>query len=280
MNKKEKVIFIDYMVFVFRAIFAWRKNKQIPAPYTVLNMIISNLSKIGVDKNDTVIFAIDGRNSWRKDVETSYKGNRKAQRESFEDVNWSEMFQQMSELIEKLKQCTDFRFLKIDRIEADDIMAEGVRRYVDKEVVLCTIDSDMEQLMVYDNCKIFSPMKKYKSKNGAYKIKPKNFNVYQFITKKINKEKSDNLINPVLSVEDYDKRLQAVSLLELPDFVTVQIKEGFDNLEKGKEDLDYFPYSSLLDRYIKLETDKSNVITYEQCENYKPRKKKKKGGVK
>jgi len=267
-----KIIFIDYSIFLNRAIFSWRNNKQVPVEYTCLSMIFSNLRRIGVEPTDTVIFACDGGRSWRRDVDTDYKANRKAFRDSFEDIDWKDMYARFDRLLEQLDKGTDWHIIRVNSIEADDIMAVGSRYFKDSDVILVTYDADMEQLTIYGNVKIFSPLIKYKGGRGAYKLVKDPCKV---LAKKIQCEKADNLTAPILTNADYEKRKSIVSLLELPIWVEESIIEEFKNL-KEKEDYDsqYIPFLNIRTKIENLYNDKEKVVNYEECINKKEKKKK------
>ncbi len=265
-----KIIILDWSIFMFRAIFAWRKNKQIPPEYTALNMIISCLRRIGIEPTDEIIVACDGRGNWRKEIEGEYKANRKAFRDSFTDVDWNDMFNKFDILLENVNRGTDWQIIQIAKIEADDIASVACRYFKDKELILISYDSDWQMLWHYPNVKIFSPILKPK----GYKVPPKNFNVYQFLAKKIKKEVTDNLVNPILNKQDYEKREQVVSLLKLPEFVENAVIAKFQALEEKDSDLECVPYQKMRDKIGNLYNDKSEVIDYEKWKNKKPRKKR------
>jgi len=271
-----KLIILDWSIFVFRSIFAWRKTKQIPATYTCLNMLLSALRKIGVDPFDEIILACDGKGNWRSDYETQYKANRKAFRESFEDINWKEMFDEFDTLLNVLNAGTNWQVIKIDKIEADDIASASCRYYPDKEIVLVSYDSDWEMLWNYDNVKIFSILKKYKGVNGNYKVKPENFNAYKLLSKKIEKETTDNLVSPILNAKDYENRKVIVNLLELPEFIESQIIEAFKNLTEKEGDLDLVPFRTLREKLGGLYNDTRKIIKYEDAVKYEEKKEKRK----
>jgi len=280
---KKKIIVIDYLVFVHSAIFAWRNNKGIPMTYTLLNMIISCLRRIGIEPFDTIYIATDYLKSWRKEYVEEYKANRKAFRDSFEDIDWSKMFNDADKMLNILDKATDWIIVKneySEHLEADDIASYIVRHNQDKEIILVTIDSDWEQMWHFDNVKLFSP----KTKPKRYKIKPENFNVYTLISSKVTKETSDNLISPILSEKDYDTRMMLINLLELPDFIEKQLDVVFQNLDKKEDyDLNLIPFKSLREKIGDLYNDKKDIIDYEWCirleEKRKNRKKKITKGV-
>jgi len=278
-ENSNKLIILDYSIFLFRAIFAWRKNKDIPPTYTCLNMMLSALRKIGVSPFDQIILACDGQGkNWRQQYDIEYKKNRKAFRESFEDINWKEMFNNFNDLRDKLNAGTDWQVIQIDKIEADDIASVACRYFTDKEIILVSYDTDWEQLWAYENVKIFSLLKKYKGVKGSYKVKPENFNVYNVISKKIEKEVTDNLVNPILNAKDYENRKVIVSLIELPEFIENQIIEAFENfIDMEKEgDLDLVPYKILREKLGNLYNDTAKIINYEDAVKYEEKKAKRK----
>ena len=107
---KNKTILIDWNIFMFRAIFTWRINKQIPATYTALAMLIGVLKKIGCHPDDNIILAIDSpKGSWRRNYDKNYKSNRREKRQTFEDIPWSQMFVDFRALLDKLEVATPFQ---------------------------------------------------------------------------------------------------------------------------------------------------------------------------
>jgi len=267
-----KVILIDWGMVLHIACYASIINKAVPPTYTACVMMLSYLRKIGVDENDTIIICVDGRNSWRKDYEKTYKANRNEQRAK-SGLDWDTLFKQFNELLLQLDKATDFHIIQLDRMEADDIMAVACRYFKDREVILATFDSDLEQMWNYPNVKIFTPKIKYKSKKGSYKIRPENFNVDLLLAKKINKETADNLVNEILTEEDYENRMLCVNLLTLPKFIEEPILEQLKNLPIKGQDLQWLPFqTSIVPKLETLYTDHSKVIKYEDVVKYQEKK--------
>jgi len=241
-----RVIFIDYSVFMFRAIFATYKNteSQIPPTYTSMAMIIACLKVLKVTSEDKIIFAIDGRNNWRKEIDTEYKGDRKGKRDKFE-IDWNYLFSEYDKLKENIAYNTPYKVIEVDRMEADDVIAVGCRYYKDNEVIIVSSDSDFEQLACFENVKVFSPVsKKFKVIKNPYKI----------LAKKIDMERTDNLLSPVLTEEDYNKRKMIVDLTTLPDFVEDACKKALDKSEGYDTIFNYerLKFRSLHKRLIEL----------------------------
>lgn len=263
---ENKVIILDWGFFIHTAGWAYVKHPDMYAGYTCLNMIVSNLKKVGVNPNDEIIVAVDFLSSWRKDYEKKYKeGRKKLPREIYEEFN---------KLADKLEVATDWHFIKIPHFEADDIMAVGCRYYKDKEVVLVTADSDLEQCWLYPNVKIFSPH----AKSHRYKIPSKNFNPYKLVSNKIEKEVADNLKDPIRSPEDYEKRRMCVDLLNLPEEIESEVEKALSNLQVKELNIDLLPFKNIRERYMDIyKSDK--IVTYEASIKKSIKKKKKKQGL-
>lgn len=274
----EKVIVVDYNIFAFRGLFAWRNQKDIPLEYIILNMLLSALTKIGVTPFTKILIAQDGRGNWRKKYTPEYKANRKEFRESFEDLNWTDIFEKFNKVINWIDEATDWHIIQLDEIEADDIASVACRKYKGKEVILCSYDSDWQLLWHYPNVKIFSILKKYKGgRKGAYKIPPARFNAYKLLASKIKEEKTDNLTSPVLSEKDYMNRQTVVNLLELPEYIEGQIVKELNNLQpKENTNIEKIPFQSIQKRINELYNANDKVITYEDCVIYEQKKKKRK----
>jgi len=267
-----KLIVLDWNVFVFTSIFAWRKYKNMPFSYLLLNSIITCIRKIGLEPQDTVYLATDFLKSWRKQYAEEYKANRKELRESYEDIDWKKTFNTANELLNNLNKGTEFIVVKGEHLEADDIASYIVRHNKDKEIVLVTIDSDWEILWSVNNkVKIFSP----KMKPKRYKIKPKKYNPALELAKKIKCERADNLISEIKTEEDYEVRKMLVDLINLPDFIEKQIEDIFSNIEEKENiNINCVPYAGLREKIGNLYNEKDAIVTYEWTEQFEERKKK------
>jgi len=273
MEKRNKIIVIDFSIFMFRAIFAQKFNKQVPATYTCLNMILSCLRKIGVEPTDKIIVACDLGHSWRKELSKEYKADRKEQRDKHTDIDWEKMWKDFNQLIEDLQAGTHWRIVREWTFEADDWMAGACRYFKDDEVILITYDKDVEQLTSYPNVKLFSPLIKYKGKKGGYKLVE---DPYKVLADKIQKETSDNLNSEIVTAEDYEIRKTIVSLLELPKHIEEKIQQTYAELgDKQNINRDRIPFrNSLKIKIINIYNDKKDVIDYKECIEYISKKRK------
>lgn len=230
-----KILLVDFSYFMFRAIYAWKNNPNTTPLIICLNCMLSNIKKVGLDKEDLVILATDSEKNWRKDIDKEYKKNRKKLREK-QPYEWNKLFADFRELGEKINQSTPFYSILIDYCEADDIIAVACKKFKDNEKIIIGIDSDLEQLVAYQNVKIFSPLRNnYKTIINPYKV----------ILQKIKKERSDNLVGEINTLSDYEKRKKLVNLLDLPKEIEESIDLVLSDLPPKTWNYGSFPIPSI-----------------------------------
>lgn len=269
-----KIIFFDHGSFMFRSIFSYEKNRTIPPTYTYFRMILANLKRIGVTPEDLIVIAVDSKKTWRKNYCKEYKAGRKEAREKHK-INWDEMFKTFDDLIERMKVGSVFFPIKKLYCEADDIIAYGaVTYYKDKEIIIVSPDHDFYEILS-DRVKMFSPMKKYKSKKGSY-IDYRKINPSKELMKKIHYEASDGLTAKIITEKDFEIRKKIVTLQELPTDVECALKEEFDKIKHPKEyyDVRMLPHPKLHTEFENI-YNQSNKIDFEECINYVPKNRKK-----
>lgn len=260
-----KAIFIDWSIFVYQAIFACNSpDRQAFTTFTCLRSVLAALSKISISKGDIIILACDGRNTWRRDLDKNYKSDRQTKRDKL-DINWTQQFGDFNSLLENLKPSTPFNIIKLDRIEADDIISYGVRYFKDRECIIISEDSDFNQLMSFKNVKILSPRtKKYKIINDPH----------MELLKKIEKEKMDNLVTPISNQYQYDTRKTIVDLTTLPDEIEVKLKVELDQVLPANEKI----YNPEMLRFKTIDVEaifnntNKNIATY--ADSLKKKRKK------
>ena len=115
-----------------------------------LHIILTSIKKVWNDfEGSHVVFALEGR-SWRKDLYTPYKANRKvaaakrSQKEVEEDAIFFEI---MDHFIDFLKTKTNCTVLHHANAEADDMIARWIQLHPDDTHVIISSDSDFQQLI-------------------------------------------------------------------------------------------------------------------------------------
>lgn len=277
-----KAILVDTSSLVFRAIFNWERqilneeidnSKILPAHYTYFIMLLSALKKIGVDRDDVIIMALEGK-SWRKDYASYYKAQREEAREQHEAIDWDKQFSNLNKFHKQLEEATTWHFVRDWKAEADDVIAVACRYYKDQECIVASSDGDLKQLCYYPNVKFFSVCKKCKSSNGMYELVEKPLKILADKARK--GDVSDNIIpQPNEVEEDIELREFLVNILELPEFIEKPIIEKLKNLKPKKENLDLLPFKNSKEKFLKI-YDKNKVITYDYCKKLQEKRKVKK----
>jgi 5'-3' exonuclease len=108
-------------------------------------------------KYGQLVFAIDSRKYWRKEIFPYYKEHRKKKRED-SVVDWELVFKIKDELVSDLIQYFPYHVMEIDGAEADDIIAVLSRTTGYPHLIIAT-DHDVYQLLS-ENVHQYDPKKK------------------------------------------------------------------------------------------------------------------------
>ena len=262
-----KVIFIDWSVFLHTAVYSCMKRQEMQFALNLsMKMVFACLKKIEINREDLLIFSMDSPlGSWRREVDNEYKRNRAKTREKT-GLDWNVIFADFAVLIENLDMSTPFHIVQVDRLESDDIISVGCRYFTDKEIIIISTDSDFEQLVKYENVKIFSP------KTKRYKVIKQS--PHSIIAKKIKREQSDNLITPIRSVEEFEKRDLIVNLLRLPEYVENKAVKALTGLSK-EYDTTLFRFPNMIYEIEDIyNNEKKTIVTW--TDSFRAKKKKQK----
>lgn len=100
--------------------------------------------------------------SWRREYFPHYKMNRKKKRAA-DDIDWDSVFQNFNETIELIDENFPYKVLRVDKSEADDIIAVSVKNFreTSKEpILIISSDKDFMQLKKHGNVKQYCPRNK------------------------------------------------------------------------------------------------------------------------
>jgi len=117
--------------------------------------------------NNEIVLAIDGKNNWRKEIYPEYKGHRKKNRDE-SDINFNEYFSKLEAFINILDKCFPYKVIKVDGVEADDIIAVLSKRI--EGTIVVTSDKDMKQCLLY-NARMYDPIKQKEIEDSLENIK-------------------------------------------------------------------------------------------------------------
>ena len=115
-----------------------------------LHITFTGLLKVHrLHKTDHIIFALEAR-SWRKDHTGTYKANRQvvknkmSVREAEEDAEFWAVYEEFTKWISERTNCS---VIRIERAEADDVIARWTALHPQDEHIIFSNDSDFHQLL-------------------------------------------------------------------------------------------------------------------------------------
>lgn len=219
--KTDKLLVIDFSEVFFTSVFAWRRmltyGHNLPLEFVALRKIFSYVKQ---DPTRKIILVADGVHSWRKDVYPDYKGQRKAQRDSFDDLDWPDLFNRYAQMLSMFDLYTPFITFRDDNLEADDFIAVLANDGYDMDVF--STDKDLHQLCIHPAIRLYS-LKAKKKKN---KFVPKDIKnpVHELEKLIIHGDRADNI--PPAKNNEAQKIInkKLVDLLQLPTEVTTRAR--------------------------------------------------------
>ena len=164
MKRSDKIILIDNNQIILSSIFTAAKTAQREDDYGFIRHLVLNtyrkyLSKFRRDYGELII-CNDSKNVWRKDFFPQYKKNR-SERQKKSKFDWGKIFNELHTIREEMKDVFPYRFVQVERAEADDIIAVIAKNFHHKEkIMIVSSDKDFQQLQRYPNVEQYSPSKK------------------------------------------------------------------------------------------------------------------------
>ena len=216
------ILIIDCNVLLMSSVFVWRKNKKVPISYFLLLQLFKYVKMF---KPESIYVAADKGGSWRKEIYSEYKANRKPFRDSFPDIDWQKVFKEYNTLLNNLQSFTPIKVVQIEHIEGDDVISY-ICRYMQGKKVIVTKDKDITQLLVLPNVSVVIPAKKGK------------VNVYNSLENNVvedkikNGDKSDN-IPKAKSFSQMVRNQILIDLLNLPIIIESTIRAYLDSIIKN-----------------------------------------------
>jgi len=163
-KRSSEIILIDNNQIILSSIFTAAKTAQSEDDYGFIRHLVLNtyrkyLSKFRRDYGELII-CNDSKNVWRKDFFPQYKKNR-SDRQKKSKFDWGKIFNELHTIREEMKDVFPYRFVQVERAEADDIIAVIAKNFHHKEkIMIVSSDKDFQQLQRYPNVEQYSPSKK------------------------------------------------------------------------------------------------------------------------
>jgi hypothetical protein len=131
--------------------------------HMILNSLRSYRTKFSNEYGELII-CCDGRHYWRREIFPHYKANRKKDRDA-STLDWNLLFESLNKIRDEIRDNLPYKTLRIDRAEADDIIAIICHKYGTfigdgEKILILSGDKDFAQLQKYSNVYQYSPVLK------------------------------------------------------------------------------------------------------------------------
>jgi len=162
---KQKYILIDTLNLYYRVRHTASRQASIDDKLgmSIHQIFMSaNLAIRTIGQADHIIFAIDGRQNWRKEFYKPYKRQRADARQKRSEAEVEEdnlFFETLNNLYDFLRNSTNCSVIEQETAEADDVIARWIKLHPNDDHVIISSDSDFQQL-VSENVKIFNGITK------------------------------------------------------------------------------------------------------------------------
>ena len=159
------MILIDYsQIAIANLVIALKQEGNLPTPemarYMILNSIRGYVHQYKEEYGPEVVIAVDGKHPWRRDIFPAYKAKRRERREDEDHTNTDIIYEYMDIIRREIEENFPYKTIKLDGVEADDIIAVCVKKNVDGKSLIISSDKDFQQLQKYPNVAQYSPVLK------------------------------------------------------------------------------------------------------------------------
>ena len=209
-----------------------------------------------IEEYGELILCCDDRKTWRKEMFPNYKASRKKSRQ-VSGIDWKNLYDCLNQLKDELRYWFPYKFIQIEKAEADDIIATLVGLISERTLILSS-DKDFVQLQGF-NVRQYSPMqKKYVDGNAKWSLHEKivrgdvgdgipnimsDDNVFVDEgrrQKPITAKKVDawynldpNMYCDSEMLRNYNRNKQLVDLDEIPESIRINISKQFESIKVG-----------------------------------------------
>ena len=127
--------------------------------HTVLNSIRQYKHQFRHVDHGGFVICCDSPKNWRKESFPEYKANRKKRRET-DSTDWTSLFEFLHQMIADLREYFPYKVMRVERAEADDIIADLTQEEMKNPTTIISSDKDFIQLQKYEGVQQWSPLTK------------------------------------------------------------------------------------------------------------------------
>jgi len=157
------MMLIDVSGYLAASFFVSQNDKDVKTQeekdalwkFILINMIQTARKKYNPDE---VVLVLDSPNTWRKDYFKYYKARRTLKKKD-DTTDWERYHKVSNEMLEEIKNHFPFKVIKVDKAEADDIIAILTEKNLEfsNKIIIVSKDKDFLQLLRYEKVVVYNP---------------------------------------------------------------------------------------------------------------------------
>lgn len=132
------------------------ENKGDLLKHIIFNKLRYYNQKFGHEYGEMVI-CIDSGKVWRTDFFKNYKCKRKEKKKKDKKIDWNLLLKVSDSVLNDIIEYFPYKVIKVDKTEADDIIAVLAKRYKESTVIISS-DGDFKQLLGINRVKQYHPV--------------------------------------------------------------------------------------------------------------------------
>lgn len=216
-NTKCDYLLLDISNLLYRTFYAQTNEDDETLAGMAIHMALTTLNKYYKSYKPKKVVMFFDRSSWRKEYTTThdylkpYKGNRRKDMTPSQQEKYARYIEHINSFEQLITEHTTIMTLACSRLEADDLIAGFVQRFTEDSHIIITSDSDMAQLLKYDNVQLISPATDKPQSLSKYNDDPE----YYLFHKCVRGDTADNIQSAY------------------PRVRSTRIKEIYDNAMEG-----------------------------------------------
>lgn len=104
-----------------------------------------------------IVICIDSGKVWREDFFKNYKCKRKKKKREDKKIDWNMLLKISDSVLDDIAEYFPYKVIKVEKTEADDIIAVLARNYKEKTVIV-SADKDFKQLLGNERIRQYHPV--------------------------------------------------------------------------------------------------------------------------
>jgi 5'-3' exonuclease len=236
------MILIDNTQILIASIFSQYKNINDVSEDVIRHIVVNTYRMYRTRfKNEygELVICQDSADPWRRSVFPHYKANRKKAHDKDKE-QWDKVFEILTKIRHEVTENFPYKNMRVDRTEADDIIATLVKNFHTKEkILIVSSDKDFQQLQRYENVYQYSPIHKdFLKCQNPEKV------LFEHIVRGDSGDGVPNILSDDDTFVNENKRQKPLSTKKITNWSVCGVPKEYErNVERNKTlvDLTYIP---------------------------------------